>query len=252
MPFTAAHPAIIIPLLRRRWLSATALVMGSMAPDFEYFFRLKTQSQISHTLPGLLVFNLPVALLLCLLFHTVVRDQAIRYLPPYFKNRALAVTYPDNWLQHLRNNWLVISFSALIGAFSHLFWDSFTHRWAFFVELIPLLRTSVELPLLGQEMALHRVVQHVSTAVGLALILWYIHLLPAVQGQQAEQKNWFGFWFGIFAAGLLFLLFNLALRHGLAYAPPYMIATVISGWMLALFISALASLLWQQLETKKG
>ncbi|MDX5438490.1 MAG: DUF4184 family protein, partial [Pontibacter sp.] len=150
MPFTAAHPAIILPLLRRRWFSATALVMGSMAPDFEYFFRLRTRSEISHSLPGLLLFNLPVALLLSLLFHTTVRDLVIQYLPPYFRQRALAVNYPPNWLHYLRRNWLVLSVSAVVGAFSHLFWDNFTHDQTSATSVLPILLTTVELPVLGQ------------------------------------------------------------------------------------------------------
>jgi hypothetical protein len=45
MPFTFAHTALIIPLCyirrRYRWISATGLITGSVAPDFEKFFRLK-------------------------------------------------------------------------------------------------------------------------------------------------------------------------------------------------------------------
>ncbi|SEF46838.1 protein of unknown function [Flavobacterium urumqiense] len=41
MPFTFSHPAIILPFLKNKKLSATALIIGSMSPDFEYFFRMK-------------------------------------------------------------------------------------------------------------------------------------------------------------------------------------------------------------------
>src|SRR5581483_12465816 len=50
VPFTLAHPAAVLPL-RRRGLVFSALVVGSMAPDFEYFFGLKRP--ISHTMPGI-------------------------------------------------------------------------------------------------------------------------------------------------------------------------------------------------------
>src|SRR4051812_20559570 len=38
MPFTLAHPAAILPLLRHPFVPA-ALVAGSMAPDLPYFLR---------------------------------------------------------------------------------------------------------------------------------------------------------------------------------------------------------------------
>jgi len=43
MPFTFSHPAIVLPLatLRRQWISATGLIIGSITPDFEYFIRMK-------------------------------------------------------------------------------------------------------------------------------------------------------------------------------------------------------------------
>jgi len=42
MPFTLCHPALVMPLHRcaRRWTSLSALVIGSMAPDFVYFLPL--------------------------------------------------------------------------------------------------------------------------------------------------------------------------------------------------------------------
>ncbi|WP_240482010.1 DUF4184 family protein [Flavobacterium psychrophilum] len=40
MPFTFSHPAIILPLryLPRQWFSLTGLIIGSLTPDFEYFW----------------------------------------------------------------------------------------------------------------------------------------------------------------------------------------------------------------------
>ncbi|AKD03382.1 DUF4184 domain-containing protein [Pontibacter korlensis] len=246
MPFTAAHPAIILPLLRRRWLSATALVMGSIAPDFEYFFRLKTKSEVSHTLPGLLLFDLPVALLLSIVFHTVVRDLVIEYLPPYFRQRAEAINYPASWIQYFRKNWLVITASALIGASSHVFWDSFTHRHTLSAAILPVLNTTVEIPFVELKMALHRVVQHASTVVGLAIILWHVHRLPAKPRVEDDQQSWLGFWLATATLGFLFLLLNLLMRKHLMKAPGHMIVTLLSGWLIALLLSGLIAKVWQQ------
>ncbi|OKL39288.1 hypothetical protein A3841_01560 [Pontibacter flavimaris] len=240
-------------MLRRRWLSATGLIMGSMAPDFEYFLRLKTQSEISHTLPGLFLFNLPVALLLCVLFHTLVRDQAMQYLPPYFRQRALAVAFPADWLHYQRRRWLVVSVSVVLGAFSHLFWDSFTHSGLYFVNQLPALSHTLTLPLLDQEIVLHRLVQHVSTAVGASFILWYVHQLPAKPLPKGQESDpWLGFWLLIATAGYLFLLFNLMVRRHLERKPGHMIVTLISGWLLALLLSGFVTWLQQRMAIKKG
>lgn len=42
MPFTFAHPATVLPFAKKhsKHISVTALILGSMAPDFEYFCTL--------------------------------------------------------------------------------------------------------------------------------------------------------------------------------------------------------------------
>ena len=40
MPLTFAHPAAILPFSRKsKYINFSAIVFGSMAPDFEYFLR---------------------------------------------------------------------------------------------------------------------------------------------------------------------------------------------------------------------
>ena len=40
MPLTFAHPSAILPFSRiSRYINFSAMVFGSMAPDFEYFLR---------------------------------------------------------------------------------------------------------------------------------------------------------------------------------------------------------------------
>ncbi len=53
MPFTLAHPAAVLPV-KNKWphlFNGTALILGSMAPDFEYFIRFKAQGTIGHSIP---------------------------------------------------------------------------------------------------------------------------------------------------------------------------------------------------------
>lgn len=44
MPFTAAHPAITLPFVHRnpKYVSASALIIGRIAPDFELVFLRKS------------------------------------------------------------------------------------------------------------------------------------------------------------------------------------------------------------------
>jgi hypothetical protein len=54
MPFTFAHPAIILPLYKKPHLfSMTALIIGSMVPDFEYFLKVAVKSALNHSLAGI-------------------------------------------------------------------------------------------------------------------------------------------------------------------------------------------------------
>jgi len=168
MPMTAAHPMAVLPL-RRLKLDWTCLVIGSMAPDFEYFFRVKLASNISHTLHGLVYFCLPVTLLSALLWHRVMKDPFVRVVPARL-GRRLAVFAARPWMPTWNAEAIMLmTVSALIGAATHLFWDGFTHADAWGPQHIAWLRTMVPMPVVG-EMLLHRVLQHTSTLIGLVVL----------------------------------------------------------------------------------
>jgi hypothetical protein len=94
MPFTFSHPAIVIPLAAKKIrLSATGLIVGSMAPDFEYFIRMKNVSRYSHTAMGLFWFDLPLALLLCFIYHLIVRNSLFDNLPAFLKERLMVYKF---------------------------------------------------------------------------------------------------------------------------------------------------------------
>ncbi|RAV98016.1 DUF4184 family protein [Pseudochryseolinea flava] len=183
MPFTPAHSAIVLPLLRLRWLSATGLIIGSIAPDFEYFFKASVSSVHSHTWGGLFYFDLPVVVALAFVFHLVVKKNLINNSP-----RFLQVRFQDtlhfNFIKYLKSNWYWFLVSALIGAASHIFWDSFTHNSGYFVHRLPFYRYS--LPWQGVKYPMFYVLQHVSTFVGLAAITVYVMLKQRQQIQSAR------------------------------------------------------------------
>jgi len=209
MPFTAAHPALILPFLRlkSRWFSTTGLIVGSIAPDFAYFISYRSFGKLSHSLKGLVVFDLPMALLLAILFHGFVRDQVIQYLPDFFRSRAQSIK-PVRIGNYLLRNGHIFIVSALIGSFAHLFWDSFTHENEYFVRnyshffLQPVTLGVITLPL-------SRVIQHTSTFVGFAFILWHISTLPAATIKPKIWLTWMPYWVLVGFIGAVYMLLKL-------------------------------------------
>ena len=86
MPFTPAHIAAVLPFRRTRMLWS-ALVVGAVAPDLEYFLRMSPQGRYGHTLAGLFVFTLPLGLLTLWLFHAFVKAPFVDLMPDSLARR---------------------------------------------------------------------------------------------------------------------------------------------------------------------
>ncbi|WP_433833507.1 DUF4184 family protein [Flavobacterium anhuiense] len=177
MPFTFSHPAIILPLryLPKKWFSLTALIIGSLTPDFEYFLRMKVKSTYSHTLDGIFWFDLPFALLLTFIFHNLIRNLLFQNLPVVIKNRIL-LFIDFNWNNYFKKNWPIVIISLLIGIFSHIFWDAFTHKHGYFVNQFAIFQNTILL--FGVETPFWKIAQHTSTVIGIILILFAFFKLP--------------------------------------------------------------------------
>lgn len=128
MPFTFSHPAIAFPIrwVLGSWTSITGLVIGSMVPDFEKFIKMAPNNTFSHTLGGIFWFNLPLGIILCFVFHRVVRNPLIESTPEHLRKRLYKYKSVD-WPKIFKRNYLGIMVSIIIGAASHLIWDAFTH-----------------------------------------------------------------------------------------------------------------------------
>lgn len=160
MPMTAAHPLAVLPL-RRTSLDWTCLVIGSMAPDFEYFLRLEEAGGFSHTWLGVVLFCLPVTLCAAWLFHRVIKWPLVHVAP---WGARLAVFAERPW----RLTWSCVA-AALIGAVTHDLWDGITHPDMFGPQHIAWLRESVHVPVIGS-MLRCRVLQYGSSVVGLLVL----------------------------------------------------------------------------------
>jgi len=191
MPFTFSHPALILPLayLSKRWFSLTGLIIGSMIPDFEYFIRMRMSSQYSHTISGVFWFDLPLVILVAFIFHNIIRNSLYSNLPRFLQERL--ITFIDfNWNSYFKQNWIVVIISALIGIFSHLLWDSFTHETGYFVEKFTSLNNNIIL--LSSPVPVFRILQHVSTLTG-GIILFFV-IINITKGNKEPRKINISYW----------------------------------------------------------
>lgn len=177
MPLTFCHPAIVLPLkkLNPKWFSMTGLIIGSMSPDLEYFTRMKIEATHSHLFLGALYFDLPIALLYCFVFHLFVRNILINQLPNFLQERFHSFI-DFNWITYFKIHWLIVIVSIIVGTYSHLFWDAFTHEWGYFAKLIPALQEvwfTVPIEVKG-----YKFLQHFSTFLGAIFIAIWIYKMP--------------------------------------------------------------------------
>jgi Domain of unknown function (DUF4184) len=166
LPFTAAHPAAILPLRRR--LIFSALVVGAMSPDFHYFVTLGPGGTASHSLAGAFYLDLPLALIALCLFHWTLKLPLISLLPEWHQQRLMRFAAPFRLGPPKR--FLLIAISLLIGIFSHLLWDSFTHGRGWMVHHVAFLK-SMPLQQVGIYRPVYNWLQHVSTIIGLVALM---------------------------------------------------------------------------------
>lgn len=196
MPFTFSHPAIILPFLKNKKLSATALIVGSMSPDFEYFFRMKMQSEISHTLSGIFLIDFPLGFIVMFTFHEIIKSPLIDNLPLFFQNR-LQELKEFNWVKYFNGAVFTVLISFFLGAVSHIFWDSMTHWDGYMVQRFSFFNVEVF------SIPLYKIAQHASSIIGLSWILFYIYKLPEKNGNSKIMD--FNYWRLSFLFALVFI-----------------------------------------------
>ena len=218
MPATFAHPIAVLPLSRRP-LVFSALVVGSLAPDFEYLLRLAPRSTVGHTVLGLFTFCLPLGLAVVWFWHAFLKVPLLELLPDRHYRALLPLSHPFSLTPALRFG--VVALSVLLGAATHVGWDAFTHSNGWAVLEFPLLSTPVLHTPFGT-LRMFKLLQHGSTLLGsLGLIAFYFRWLGRQGGSSlartsslsASLRSW---------AICLFLLVAGAVGLGLAWAvtPP--------------------------------
>ncbi|MBC7722877.1 MAG: DUF4184 family protein [Pedobacter sp.] len=207
MPFTFSHPAIVVLLNKTRFgLSLTGLVVGSMIPDFEFFIRMRTAENIGHHWLGIFIFDVPLALILCFLFHNIVRNLLIENLPTFY-SRHFTVFSSFNFNRFAATNKCQLLISIVLGILSHLFWDAFTHYDGMMVQLLPVL--SKNIPLFKFAIPVYLVLQIVSSIWGLWAMHNYIKKLPV--GTLPKQKSNNAYWHILLYVTAFIFMFRVAI-----------------------------------------
>lgn len=172
MPFTFSHPVAAIPLSRPlgRFGVLSALFVGSLSPDLAYFLALPLGRSVTHSLPALFWFCLPGGLATYVVFHTFMKGPLLGLLPQVVLSRLGAEVTGARSLP--RASAVAVVISVLVGAVTHIVWDSFTHTNNFGVTLFPML--AVELFAVGTyTVYVYRALQHGSSVAGLVVLAWW-------------------------------------------------------------------------------
>jgi len=233
MPFTLSHPAAVLPLnyLPKRLVSVTALAIGSMTPDFEYFIRMKVSSIYSHSWTGLFWFDLPLGLLIMLIYVFVIKDKLIAHLPKWLNRRFTG--FGEKKYTPGFSSIVIISISILIGVASHILWDSFTHPSGYFVTHHRLLRHKIQV--LHFHLELYNILQHLSTIIGALIIVYAIIRMPKGDRTSLSYKEIAYYWIKI--AGIAVWVVLIRILAGLdIHQYGDITVTAISGSFIGLII----------------
>ncbi|MER5961778.1 DUF4184 family protein [Streptomyces sp. NPDC002057] len=178
MPFTLSHAAAVLPGLRRDGtargpLVASALVAGSFAPDMTYFAATAfpgamVLGDVTHSPVGIVTADVLITVALVALWLTV-REPLVALLPARWRGRVYGLVRGSVWRDRhpaVLAGWFGLS--AVVGATTHVVWDSFTHldRWG-----------TRALPFLGDVVAgfpVYLYAQYGGSALALGLLAWFV------------------------------------------------------------------------------
>jgi hypothetical protein len=170
MPFTISHVATVLPLARflERGRVLSALVIGSMVPDFSLFLPWRVDRVETHSAVALFTWSLPVGIATYWVFQYGIKRPIREVLP----DGAYARSLPYAAVARIGNleQWLLACAAILVGAITHLVWDGFTHEGARGVRMIPAL-DEFAVSVGGRHLTGPRFLQDVSSLLGLGIVI---------------------------------------------------------------------------------
>jgi hypothetical protein len=177
VPFTLAHPAAVLPLRGLPYLRTAPLVIGSIVPDLPYFL----PGQLNHTVLDTHSFEHSYTTTLalgCVVLAAVflLRGPLTALLSARARWVCLAALEP---FRRRPREWLLAPLAILLGIWTHLLWDSFTHLDGWMVQRVTALSAPVSIGFYSGPLC--HVLQYLSSVFGLTVLtVWYRRLpVPA-------------------------------------------------------------------------
>ncbi len=246
-----------MPLRRLKYLPAPALVIGSMAPDIPYYFPTRFDLAIgdTHSLFGSVVRDIPmgmVVLALVLVLRgplTALMTERARWVSKREADRFTSSSL----------NWLLAIPALLIGTWTHILWDGFTHPGTWLARRVDVLSAPVNLFGVYTGVVSH-VLQYVSSVVGLAVIVYWYTLVAAESPPEVNNASdrSLARWVLLALVGAAAIgmgaLTVFKVHHGLlsVYRLFYLLLTRTVAWFMLLYVVVGAVAMWtrrpQQLQ----
>ena len=140
--------------------------------------------------------------------------------------------------------WLVGS--ILIGVFSHLLWDEFTHGngiinngWSFL---------HINLMLFNQQFPIHLALQVLSSVIGLVVLFWFIFKKPVNNSTYKVENKYYWLHFLLIALALIFFRFFIGEFNNSFWD---MVVAFMGIGFYALLINALFQIFLEQIQARK-
>jgi hypothetical protein len=172
VPFTLAHPAAILPLRGWRYVRTMPLILGALVPDLPYYVPGSIERYIPETHRFEASFTIDLALgyaALALVYG--LRKPLTALLSARARFLCLSAVEPFA----RPREWLFAALAILIGIWTHLLWDSFTHLDGWMVRRVDALSAPVTIGDYSGPVC--HILQYVSSVVGLLVVaIWYVRL----------------------------------------------------------------------------
>lgn len=232
MPFTLAHPAVVI-FSKNKNFNLLGLILGSMAPDFIYFLLFNPSSNLGHTLSGFVILNLPICFLLNYLILKFIKNPFIINLPSKICNYY---TYLINYNFNFKStkDIFIFTYSCIVGMLTHIIWDAFTHKTGYFVVTINLLKESIHI--LGYQVPFFKLLQHGSSLLGFFVILYYLYTIRRYSNKYIRSNK---FQYHLTAISIQILIIILSYLIFKNFGIGRFVVTFINGLFLGYLTSSI-------------
>jgi hypothetical protein len=206
-----------------------------MTPDMGYFIERFDLSRFAHTFAGSFLACVPTGVLMMLFLCFFGKPLCYTFPSPH--RQALLPLCPS--FPTRLSTWLVILFSLLLGAWTHIFWDAFTHDDGWFVERMSFLQKSA-FQTGSSTTHVYLLLQEVSTIVGFLIIATVYCRWLLRQGPSGTPSFMSEFWRYLFWGVIAVISLGFAVPAAIHYANSTSLRDFLFGRSIAFRIAIVA------------